>query len=593
VPEELLAALEARFVETGQPRDLTLVFAAGQGDGKERGLNRLGHDGLLRRVVGGHWGLIPKVGRLALENRIEAYNLPQGVISQLFREIAGGRPGVFTKVGRGTFVDPDQGGGRINAITAEDLVRHWEIDGEPWLFYKAFPIHVALLRGTTADENGNLSMEREALSLDNLAMAMAARNSGGVVIAQVERVCGRGAGDPKRVVVPGALVDAVVIAEPQNHWQTYATPYSPYFSGELRAPEKADAPMALDARKIIARRCALELPQGGVVNLGIGMPEGVAAVAAEELILDTVTLTAEPGVLGGRPAGGLDFGAAVNTEAVIAQNSQFDFYDGGGLDMACLGMAELDGKGDVNVSRFGSRLAGAGGFINISQNARKIVFAGTFTAGGLDVACEDGLLVITSEGRAPKCVAAVGQVTFSAAEAMRRGRKVRYVTERCVFKLSAAGVELVEIAPGVDIDRDILAHMAFRPLIRDVKTMKPEIFREGRMGLAEGLSDLKLDERVQLDAAGKSLFLDFESMRVRSLSDIAAIRDAVEAALAGMRDRVEVFVNYTRFEIEPEMVAPYAEMVRELEGRLYGHVSRYAAHAFHRMQVERIFGGTG
>lgn len=369
VPEALLKALEKRFLETKTPRDLTIFFAAGQGDGKEKGLNRLGHPGLLGKVIGGHWGLIPKVAALAIKGDVQGWNLPQGVISQLYREIAAGRPGLTTKVGLGTFVDPRIEAGRINDISTEEQVRLLDIDGEEHLFYKSRPIDIALLRGTTADPAGNVTMEREALTIDNLAQAMAVRNSGGLVVVQVERTVARYALNPRDVQIPGAMVDAIVVADPADHMQTFATSFSHGFTGRYRMDADSTAQMPLTPRKIIARRAAFELPINGVVNLGIGMPEGVAAVAAEEKLLEHVTLTAEPGVLGGQPASGLDFGAAVNTDAVIPQNAQFDFYDGGGLDLAVLGMAEADRHGSVNVSRFGPKLAGAGGFINISQEA--------------------------------------------------------------------------------------------------------------------------------------------------------------------------------------------------------------------------------
>ena len=584
-PEELIGALEARFVETGEPDGLTLVFAAAPGDGKERGLNRLAHDGMVKRAIGGHWSLIPKLGAKAVDGSIEAYNLPLGAISHLFREIAAHRAGLLSKIGLRTFVDPRLQGGKINSQTQGELVRLMVIDGDEWLFYKAFPINVAFIRGTTADLAGNLTMEREALTLDNLAIAMAAKNSNGYVVAQVERVCAQGTMNPRQVQVPGVLVDCVVVAAPENHWQTYATTYSPAFSGEIKVALNMIEAMPLDERKIIARRCAFELPMGGIVNLGIGMPEGVANVANEEKILQYLTLTAEPGVIGGLPQSGLDFGAAVNTDAVLQQNQQFDFYDGGGLDMACLGMAQVDGEGNVNVSRFGKILAGAGGFINISQSARKLVFAGTFTTGGLRVGIRDDALYIASEGRGKKFIASVDQITFNGSYAAEIGQPVYYVTERCVFQRTAEGMELTEVAPGIDIERDILAQMEFTPIVRQPKLMDVRIFQDFVMHLEDTLLGLQLEQRLSYDAGRNLLFLNLEGLHVRTRDDVDRIRRVIENLCQKVGRKVALVVNYDGFHLESGVADTYAAMIRYMEMHYYTSASRYTTSAFLRLKL--------
>lgn len=483
-PQEFSFQIEKSFLETGHPKDLTIMFSAGIGDGTDNlGLNRIGHEGLLKRIIGGHWGLIPKLQRLVFENKVEGYNLPLGTISLMFREIAGHRPGTITKVGLKTFIDPRLEGAKMNERTKEDLVSLVEFDGEEYLRYKSFPVNVALIRATYCDEDGNATMEKEAATLDSLAIAQAAKNSGGIVLLQVEQVVQKGSLDTRMIKIPGIYVDGIVISKPENHMQTYAGQYNPAFSGECKVPVDSIPPMPLNERKIICRRAAMELDPSAIINLGIGMPEGIANVANEEG-LPGLKLTVETGGIGGVPAAGTAFGACTNPEAIIDQPYQFDFYDGGGLDQAFLGLAECDRFGNINVSRFGPKIAGCGGFINITQTTPVVIYCGTFTSKGLKISVADGKLNIDNEGKVKKFIPDVEQITFSAEYAKEAGQKVMYITERAVFELIDGVLTLTEIAPGVDLEKDVLGQMDFKPVVSEnLKLMDERIFKPEKMGL--------------------------------------------------------------------------------------------------------------
>lgn len=485
LPETLTKAVEKRFLETGSPKNLTLYYTSAQGFRNGTGADHFAHEGMLKRVIGGHYNFSPNLGELVLANKIEGYNFPQGVLTQIYRDVAAGHIGTLTHVGLNTYVDPRIEGGKLNEITKEDLIQVVEINGEERLFYKPYKFDIALMRGNYADENGNISLEKEVGPLNSISVAEAVHNCGGKVIVQVEKIVTSGSLDPKLVKIPGIFVDAVVIAESkEDQAQCYGCEYDASMTGEYRVPLTEVAPPPLSVKKIIGRRAAMELEKDKIVNLGVGVPEYVAAVANEEGIGDWLTMTVEAGGIGGLTQGGAKFGGAVNPQAIIEENYLFDFYDGGGIDQAFLGLAQVDGSGNINVSKFGPRVTGCGGFINISQNASKVYFCGTFTAGGFKSTVEDGKLVILNEGKSSKFVKEVEQITFSGDYARKSGQKVMYITERAVFELREDGLYLLEIAPGIDLQTQILDLMAFEPKIDgEVRIMDSRIFKDEPMGL--------------------------------------------------------------------------------------------------------------
>ncbi|WP_346884903.1 acyl CoA:acetate/3-ketoacid CoA transferase [Clostridium sp. UBA4395] len=486
VAEEIHIEIEKNFIDNGLPRDLTLIYAGGVGDGISKGLNHYAHEGLIKRVIGGHWGLVPKLQPLIVSEAIEAYNFPQGVIAQFLRDSAAGKPRTISKVGIGTFVDPDIDGGKLNKITKEDLVEKIKFDNEEYLAYKTQNVDVAIIKGTEVDEKGNVGFSKEPLSLESLSLAMNAKNNGGIVIVQVEKIVKSGALSPRDVKVPHILVDYVVVAENQeNHMQTFGTQFNELFVRNDIKVKESEYKYPLNERKVIARRAAMLLDSSkNVLNFGIGVPEVIAEILREEKQEHLFTPTIEPGAIGGTPLGGLDFGAAINPDAIIDQPYMFDFYDGGGIDMTFLGLAQCDKYGNINVSKFGPKIAGCGGFINITQNSREIVFCGTFTAGGLKVEIINGQLKVLQEGRTKKFISDVEQITFNGSRAIKNKNKVAYITERAVFELRKEGLTLTEIAPGVDLEKDILRHMEFKPKISEkLKLMDEKIFKDELMGL--------------------------------------------------------------------------------------------------------------
>jgi propionate CoA-transferase len=489
-PEELAQGIAARFRESGQPNGLTVLHSSAIGDWAERGTTTIALEGLVKRLIASHIGGSANMSRLVNENKIAAYGVSQGVILDLIRAQAKGQKGVLTKVGLGTFMDPRLEGCALNSCTRESIVKVVEFEGEEYLWFTTVPIDVALIRGTIVDENGNLAMDKESIITEAITLAQAARNSGGMVMVQAEYLAKAGTIHPKRVIVPGVLVDRVVIATNQrNQWQSEGVYFNPGFTGDIRVPLSTIPEIPLDERKIIARRAAMELLPHSIVNIGVGLPTTVASIAAEEGCTDLITFTTEHGAVGGVPALPPNFGHSYNPDAILRNDDMMTFYDGGGIATTFLGLAQTDQSGNVNVSKFNGRTMGPGGFVNITRGARKVVFAGTFTAGGLKIAIHAGKLAIVQEGRSRKFLQQVEQVTFSGKYAARAKQPVFYITERAVFALENGEMTVVEIAPGMDLERDVLGHMDFTPRVsRRLKQMDAAIFAPEWGGLRQSIT---------------------------------------------------------------------------------------------------------
>ena len=478
--EDVALELRDRYVREGGPKGITILHAAGAGDFKSRGSGvwaEAGMEGLVKRVVAGHLGAGPQMIKAVQERKVECYFWPLGCLCQWYTEVARRSPGLITKTGLGTFLDPRVDGAEVNGLCNDKYASIVELAGEEWMFFKTFPINVGIIRGTTADEKGNVTFENEAISLEALPLAQAVKASGGIVIAQVENLAKPGTLHPQMVKVPGVCVDYVVVAKlPQM--QTMGVQYKAALAGHVKVPETTIPPMPLDERKVIARRAAMEL-NPGPINLGIGIPQGIATVLAEEGCGEAMTLISESGNIGGIPGNAVaEFGAHYNGEAMLQQDQLFNWFDGGGLTMAFAGLSQTDKEGNLNAGTFGGRPTGPGGFINTTQHAKKVVFCGTFTAGPLSVKVEEGKLTIVKEGPIRKFLDKVEQVGFSGRYALNAGKQVIYVTERAVFQLTREGLLLTEIAPGVDLEKDVLSQMDFLPVIADsVKQMPAGIFK--------------------------------------------------------------------------------------------------------------------
>jgi len=496
VCEEILKEIEDSFSDSGHPNNLTLFHSSGQCD-RKTGIQRLAHEGLLKKIIGGHWGLCPGLMKLISENKILAYCIPQGQGAQLVRSIACGLPGKISKVGLGTFLDPRLEGGKMNEITknAEDYIKIINFEDEEYLFYPSISFDAALIRGTTADEKGNITTEEEGVLMENLPAVLAARRFGGKVIVQVKRLVQYGTLNPKDVKIPGVYVDAVVLcSDPDNyHRQTSSWVYNPAYSGQTRIPLDSIPPYPLDVRKVIGRRAIMELKSNSIINLGTGIPNDViGSIAYEEKISDLITITVESGIYGGVSAGGVDFGVAANADAIISHDAQFDYYDGVGVDYAFMGAGEMDEEGNVNATKFGDTSPGSGGFIDITSNAKNVIFCSTFTAKGLEVNFENNKLNIINEGILKKLVKKVQQVSFSGKIAREKGQNAYFITERAIFKIVKEGVLLVEIAKGIDLDKDVLSHMEFKPLIaEELKIINPYIYEKGLFRLRDYLINKK------------------------------------------------------------------------------------------------------